>query len=367
MRPVFILLTSVLLVLVFIGNSLAADCPEGPYDVRIIDMYSDIDSGDITIYSSIGLQALSLELQLVHDGEVLDTNTIRIDRISPGSTVAKVFEWDTVSMSDGRYTVTGRIMQGDCQLYSWNHSFVHGRQVIPRITANDLVANSEGASLIIMPVQPVIMDLEFMLVDGSDVIYSAREQKVALHTQPGVIEHQWNTLLANEKDYKARVKINMYTPAESVTLMESFTAIEDVFISDIYRDAVGASATIEGRSQVPFTGSLKFTVIRNSDGVVIESVSQRSPVLLRGDDETVETIWKNRLPEGTYRLTIEVMGNDGKLLDQRQTIIEAAAARRTAAPANDTGNESQQAPGFTGAYLLSALIAVALVLRIRSK
>ncbi len=367
MRPAFILLTSILLLIVFPGNSLAADCPEGPYDVRITDTYSDIDSGDLSVYSSIGLEGLDIKLQLEHEGEVLDTTTVSIDNISAGSNIVKVFEWDTDSKDDGKYTVRSRVTQGECELYSGNHSFVHGRQVIPRININDLAANSEGASILIAPVQPVIMDIEFMLVDGQDVIYSAAQQKVSLHTQPGITEHTWNTLLAEGKDYRARVKINMYTPSESLVLMENFTAVEDVFITDTYRDAVGASATIEGRSQVPFTGSVKFTVT-DSFGTVIEAASERSPVLLNGDDETVETIWENRLPEGSYRLTIEVPGSGGTILDRRETIIEAAAVRRVAtADNNTTENGSSQAPGFLGAHLMLAVAAVVLFLRMRSR
>jgi hypothetical protein len=330
-------------------------------------MYSDIDSVDLSVYSSIGLEGLDVELQLEHGGEVLDTITVRIDNISAGSNIVKVFEWDTDSKEDGKYTVRSRITQGECGLYSGNHSFVHGRQVIPRININNLAANSEGASILIAPVQPAIMDIEFMLVDGPDVIYSATQQKVSLHTQPGITEHTWNTLLTDGKDYRARVKINMYTPSESLVLMERFTAREDVFISDTYRDAIGASATIEGRSQVPFTGSVRFTVA-DRFGTVIESVSERSPVLLNGDDETVETIWENRLPEGSYKLTMEVLGGDGTILDRRETIIEAAAARRvTTAGNNTTENESSQAPGFLGAHLLSAVAAVVLFLRMRSR
>lgn len=361
MKPAFVLWTSILLMLVFSGNSLASDCPEG-HDVRITYMYSDVDSGDVTIYSPSSLRGLEVELRLEHAGEVLDTNTISIDNISQGSSIVKVFEWDTDTRSDGRYIVTSRIMQGDCLLYSGNHSFVHGRQVIPRVNVNNLVANSEGASLMLMPVQPVIMDLEFMLVDGADVVYSAREQKVSLHSQPGVVSHQWSTLLVNGKDYQARVRMNMYAPSETITLMQGFTAEEDVFITDIYRDAIGASATIEGRSQVPYTGSVRFTVLRDSDGAVVESASERSPVLLSGDDETVETIWENRLPEGIYRLIIEVMGSDGTILDRRETVIEAAAARRVTTN-NTADDESSQAPGLTATHLVPALLAVALFLR----
>ena len=47
------------------------------------------------------------------------------------------------------------------------------------------------------------------------------------------------------------------------------------------------------------------------------------PVLLTDDDETVEVAWKERLTEGVYRLEIELLGNDGDVIERRETIIES--------------------------------------------
>ena len=41
------------------------------------------------------------------------------------------------------------------------------------------------------------------------------------------------------------------------------------------------------------------------------------------DDETVEVAWKERLTEGVYRLEIELFGNDGDVIERRETIIES--------------------------------------------
>ena len=55
----------------------------------------------------------------------------------------------------------------------------------------------------------------------------------------------------------------------------------------------------------------------------MESVRERVPVLLNDDDETVEVAWKERLTEGVYRLEIELFGNDGDVIEHRETIIES--------------------------------------------
>ncbi|MDW7730961.1 MAG: hypothetical protein SCH66_00875 [Methanolobus sp.] len=367
MRSTFVLLTCFLLIFVFTGNALAQECPEDT-GVGVTDFYSDIESGDLTVYSATGMEGMEVELSLEHEGDMLDEKTLNIRRVAPGSNTVKVFEWDTDSKDDGRYTVEVRIMKDDCLLYTNSYSFVHGRQVIPRVKIDDLIANSEGFSLMITPVQPVLVDATYMLVDGSDVIYMDEQERIALNTMPLELSEQWNTLLTNGKEYKGRVKIRMYTPPDTIATMQEFTAKDDVFISDTYQDEIGASATIDGRSQVPFKGAVRFTVLNDDDGEdIVETVIQNSPILLSGDDETVEAIWEERLPEGIYKLIIEVIGNDGDILDVRETIIEAEAPRNVTNTTNETESPTNQSPGFMGIHSIIVLVAAIFLIRLKKK
>lgn len=366
MRYTPVSLICFLLILAFPFNSLAHECPEDA-GVGVAYLYSDIQSGDITVYSPTGLEDIDLGLSLEHEGKVLDEKTLGIRRVAPGLNVVRVFEWDTDTKDDGKYTVDVRILKDGCLLYTSSYSFVNGRQVIPRIIIDDLIANSEGFSLMITPVQPVLVDVTYMLVDGSNVIYMNKLERVALNTLPMELSEQWNTLLENGREYRGRVKIRMYTPSETMATMQEFTAKDDVFISDTYKDEIGASATIEGRSQVPFRGTVRFTVFKNDGNEnIVETVTRDSPVLLSGDDETVEAIWEERLHEGIYRLNIEVMGNDGDLLDVRETIIEAEAPRKVSND-NDTESSAGQSPGFHGFYSIITLFAAVLILRMKKR
>ena len=96
-------------------------------------------------------------------------------------------------------------------------------------------------------------------------------------------------------------------------VITNFTAVDVAEIIDIYEDETGASATVLGRSQVPFEGNLVFSVyeLQESSGsgssLFVESVRERVPVLLTDDDETVEVAWKERLTAGVYRLEIELV------------------------------------------------------------
>ena len=370
MKLTFFALSGLLLVMSLSGTTLALECIENDYGLSISNVYSDIENCDISISSSKEIRDMSLEMQLEHEGMVLEKRVFSIASVSPASATIKAFQWDVDNRDDGRFTVRSRLLKDGCELDSNVYSFVNGRQVIPRITVDDLVVNSEGFSVMITPQEAVLIDLEYMLLDDTDVIFTDRVEKIGLHTQPFVISRNWNTLLENGKLYSGRIKVKMYSPSENyIAAMEEFTAKDDVFISDTYKDEIGASATLDGISQVPFMGSVRFTVIREStDGdEIIESATKRSPVLLNGDDETVEAIWKKRLPEGIYKLTIEVIGNDDDILDVRETIIEAEAV--TSAPTSiiDNSENNKESPGFPGIHVLFTIIAAIFVIRLIEK
>ena len=147
-------------------------------------------------------------------------------------------------------------------------------------------------------------------------------------------------------------------------LTEDFTAQDDVFISDTYEDDIGASATIDGISQVPFTGSVRFTVSKqdNNGETVIESATKKSPVLLNGDDETVETIWRERLTTGVYSLVIEVIGNDGDTLDIEESIIESDYEPPADQGNTTTAQDTNQSPGFLFPITLTIILITAFII-----
>ncbi|SFM80247.1 hypothetical protein [Methanolobus profundi] len=363
MRTALLYLTAILLIVSITGTSFAADRGSDNYDVSVVDIYSDLDTCDITLHSSEQVSGLELEMTMEHEGSTLDKRKFSIDMITPDSDVTKAFEWDTDDKGDGKYTVNTMISKDGCVIYENAYNFVNGRQTIPRATVDDLVPNSQGFSVMITPQEAVVVDVEYMLIDGSDVIYSGTEKKISVHTQPMEVTKDWNVLLENNKEYTGRIKVKMYSPSVTyIALSEDFVAQDDVFISDTYEDDIGASATVDGISQVPFEGSVRFTVSKQDDDGenVIESVTQKSPILLNEDDETVETIWEERLTTGIYSLVIEVIGNDGDILDVEEKIIESDHEPSTQ-QTNNTGTEdAEESPGFmlSGSLFLIAIVAL---------
>ena len=104
----------------------------------------------------------------------------------------------------------------------------------------------------------------------------------------------------------------------------------------------------------------------------MESIREKVPVLLNGDDETVEVAWKQRLQKGVYRLEIELLGNDGEVIEHRETIIESDLSpySNVSAVNNSTsGTEAssgKRIPDFSAAALISGLVAISFILRKQS-
>ena len=104
----------------------------------------------------------------------------------------------------------------------------------------------------------------------------------------------------------------------------------------------------------------------------VESIREKVPVLLNGDDETVEVAWKQRLQKGVYRLEIELLGNSGEVIEHRETIIESNLSpySNVSAVNNSTsGTETssgKRIPDFSAAALISGLAAISFILRKQS-
>ena len=129
---------------------------------------------------------------------------------------------------------------------------------------------------------------------------------------------------------------------------------------------------------MPFEGNLTFSVYGlaensgNRTSGLIESIRARIPVLLNNEDETIEVAWNERLPEGVYRLEIELLGNDGDIIERRETIIESdLSAVSNVSQINDTDNgavtpgenDEDGIPGFSSVAGIIGLILVSVFLR----
>ena len=258
------------------------------------------------------------------------------------------------------------------------YDFNYGDNSVSKLRIDDLISDSKGVNVVLSPVEPVLFDIEYMLIDGNDVVYITKTNSVSLTSIPENLSAAWGTLLENNKEYQGRVKIRVYSPEEETLVStKPFIARDDAEITDIYKDETGASATVYGKSQVPFEGNLVFNVYKPENDSIenssepLESIHEEVPVLLDGDDETVEVAWKQRLQTGIYRLEIELLGNNGEVVEHRETVIESnLSPYSNASTVNNStsgtdASSGKSTPDFSAATLISGLAAISFILRKR--
>ncbi len=350
---------------------------------RIAELYSDLESFDVTLYSDQSEENLSLEILLVSsegmNEKILSRQVFSVDSLPANAGVMKVGCWDIRNPERGAYVSRAKLLEEKQVLSEAEYNFVYGSNSASRLQVNDLVPNSQGISVALSPREASLFDIEYMLMNGSDVASVTKTEKLSLTSVPDVFSATWGTLLENNKEYVGRVKIQVYSPERDfITSTKRFTARDNAEITDIFQDETGASATVFGRSQVPFEGNLVFSVYELAEASgkgnpgPVESILGRVPVLLNNDDETVEVAWSQRLPKGVYRLEIELFGNDGDIIERRETIIESDLSQASNMSAinnsnNGAVNQSEKGgkdvPGFSLVAGITGLVALSIFLR----
>jgi hypothetical protein len=135
--------------------------------------------------------------------------------------------------------------------------------------------------------------------------------------------------------------------------MNPFSAKDDALITETYQDETGASATVIGNSRVPFEGTLRWTLSQN--GTKLRTVEKRTPVLLTGDDETIEISWNETLRPGVYQLQTVLMGQGGDVKDLEENIIEAKPIIK--GNASETAAQ-KKSPLASGTAFVALIVAV---------
>nr|QNO50383.1 hypothetical protein CKJHOKLD_00004 [Methanosarcinales archaeon ANME-2c ERB4] len=312
-------------------------------DIGIIDLYSNIDSADFTLHSGAHHTNITVDAELMLEEELLRREQFKIDETLPDTDITKVVSWNLKSPEDGFYITRVTFSMDGSVLETRYRNFSYGTPALPRVYIEDIIPDSRGVSVIISPyrtmygTQAVLTDVEYMLVDGDTVIYRTTDQRVDV-VQATPLSKDWTVRLLNNHQYSTRVKIRIPSVKSRDTVIArsvDFTAEDDARITELYRDETGASVTVLGLSQVPFTGEIVFTVSK--------------------DGETIEVIWKSRLPAGTYELSVKVVGNDGDLVDRWDTVIEAEESRYVNVSQAPTPKKT---PGFNIYQAAFAIMAI---------
>ena len=315
---------------------------------EITDIYSNIESADVTVSGDVTHDLLQLDL--LFKDQVLQTKQISLD--GPGTWIST---WDSFEAEKGPYQVCAALQKDGKKQSKRCYKFFYAGEVPVRFNVRDFNADSNGIHLSILSQDPTIVDIYYMLISGNKTIYVSRDLSVPISGgMPLQVDRPWHQILENGKEYSGRVKIVEPSHNQTRAYLRSFVAKEDAAITETYEDETGASATVLGNSRVPFLGGLRFTLSQN--GTVLQVVEKRTPVLLTGKDETVEISWNKTLDPGIYHLNVVLLGNNGEVLDIKESIVEAKPLPK-AANATQTQKKSPLSPELgVAALLMAALI-----------
>ena len=120
---------------------------DGTGPARIAELYSDIESFDVTLYSTQPEEDLALEVSLVRPDEnekVLATQEFSTGSFPADTRVMKIGFWDVSNAERGAYTLKAKLLKQGQVLSESKYDFVYGSNSASRIKVDDLVPNSKG-------------------------------------------------------------------------------------------------------------------------------------------------------------------------------------------------------------------------------
>lgn len=316
---------------------------------EITDLYSSIESADATLEGDVA--GMILQMDLTEEGRRIMTQSLKAD--GPGTWIVR---WPPFPAEKGSYVVCASLLENGTAVSRRCYSFYYGGVEPIRFDLRDFRADSRGMQLAISARDPTVVDIYYMLIDGNKAVYVTREQAIpisGINALPISKDYAWKQILENGHEYEGRVKIVELNHNLSRAFMNSFLAVEDAMITETYQDETGASATVMGNSRVPFEGSLRFILSQN--GYVLNTTEKKTPVLLTGDDETVEITWNRTLEPGIYQLRTVLLDRVGAVMDLEENVIEAKPPVRS----NATGT-AEKADFPAGSAALALLVIILL-------
>jgi len=315
---------------------------------EIADLYSNIDSADVTLNGDV--TGMALQLDLIYEGKLVTSQDLTLDGAG-----TFVIRWPALKAEKGNYDVCALLIKNGTAFSRKCYNFYYGGVEPIRFDVRDFRADSRGMHLAISASDPTVVDIYYMLIDGNKAVYVTREQVIPISgsfAMPITKDYAWKQILENGREYAGRVKIVELNHNQSRSFMNFFLAVDDAMITETYQDETGASATVLGNSRVPFEGSLRFILSQN--GHVLNTTEKRTPVLLTGDDETVEITWNKTLEPGIYHLRTVLLGKGGAVKDLEENVIEAKPL--VGSNATDTTKKANFPAGAAALALLAIVL-----------
>ncbi len=259
------------------------------------------------------------------------------------------------------------IVSGSMLQVSENKSIeINSVNYFSKIYVDGFSANSNGFKLLLRTYerhietryQPLLADIDFILVDDEEIIYQDTQEQISLLSEgQGTTEiyNQPHIALKEGINYTALIKVYLHeggSPKYYLTATSSFIAKNDATITEVYGDGIGSSVTIKSKSLVPLNAKITFILIQN--GSVIELKEIMAPPIMSHDKEkTVNILWDRNLDEGVYTVSTVLKGSDLDVKYDKVFTVEKNNVASTPASTEQTGKST---PGFTSFITTLAII-----------
>lgn len=265
--------------------------------------------------------------------------------VKAGEKLTKIQFWGLdEALGEEKDSYTARVfLESEAQiLASAKHSFSYRNPTLSTLKVVDFVADSEKASTLLSPrelsflqmPQPGIVDLKFLLLSDQEILYSETLENLPV-LEASYQTLYWPFLLEKGKDYTALLKVREHSPALITVYRSDFSAAEAVKIldRDVDVDEYGASVSLIGQSQVPFDGIVR-VVLKPKAGAELV-FEEPADLLPAGREDTVGIIWQG-IPKGDYKVQIQVLNREGKVLDSHETVLRIFEPDLTKTPVKET-------------------------------
>lgn len=321
--------------------------------VELTDFFSDFTTSDVTINSDADFNGKAV-FELLYSGEVVESHEVPVNARA-GEPLTKVIIWQEKPRHDF-YTARVALYEGDRLVSNISYPIAYGTVTLPSFQVVDFSPSNSGVQLLLRSFNPTVTDIKIELLDNNDIVYSKTREDISITTSTD-LKILWPFLLTDNKNYTVRTKIfthRLYAPPLVNTYIAGFTATDDVEIlpADVQVDEYGASVTIQGKSQVPFDGSIVVSAKNRATGETQVYRQQLEDILTSGKESTAGVVWKGIAP-GNYDVILEAVNHKNITIDKYETVLkipEYPTANITS-PANST-------PGFEGIVFLIVLVVI---------
>lgn len=298
---------------------------------KIADAAYSADGGGGSLFLSPQKATfVDVRMALTRGGRVVDSRTVE-DRVL-SSPLNLERGWTHVLSAGERYGSAAVVDSRDTTRLMLD-SFVATRDASVEVASS----GEDGASVRVTGESGVPLDATLRATlerDGETVESFDRDPDRLLDGETRTLDLFWSDVL-DPGDYLLRVRVASDGKVLD-TASSSIAAEQDAEITDVFGDASGATVTVEGDSEIALDAEVRILLEREGETVREERVD--SPVVLTGNEETVEVAWGAEPEPGDYVVRGELIA-DGETFDRGGNVftVEEPVPTRTGTPTETPG------------------------------